>query len=954
MTHALTDTMTEPHTFDPTALISQELALPIAGVTAVMALLDEGGTIPFIARYRKERTGALDEVQIRDIEERRAYLVELDRRRQTILSSIEEQGKLDDALKARILACESKALLEDLYLPYKQKRRTRATIARERGLAPLALRILEQPATADVMEEAAKFIDEAKDLPKAEDALKGARDIIAEQVAESADGRAFVREGYLKEAVIVTEAVPEETTKPTKFEQYYDHRERLTTIPSHRFLAIRRGEREGVIKARLEIDPEPMIFHLLTLHAHNRRSPFGEQLDLAVRDSFKRLIAPSVETDVRVQQKAAADREAVEVFANNLRHILLGAPLGSKAVIGIDPGIRTGCKCVAISDTGKFLDHTTIYLQGKGRDQANAKLAQFIRKHKPFAVAVGNGTGGRETETFVKKLLKAEAITNVLCLPINESGASIYSASDIAREEFPDLDLTLRGAISIARRLQDPLAELVKLDPKSIGVGQYQHDVHQSMLQRKLSDVIESCVNHVGVELNTASASLLSYVSGIGPSIAKKIVSHRENSGVFESRAQLLKVSGVGPRTFEQAAGFLRIHGAANPLDTSAVHPERYKLVEEIAKDLSTPLTKLVGNPDIAKRVDLSKYQSGDVGEYTLKDIIDELCKPGRDPRETFEPPKFREDVLDIKDLKEGMILEGIVTNVTNFGAFVDLGVHQDGLVHISQLSDHFVEDPNDIVHPGNKLKVRVLSIDLDRRRIALSARLEAPTEQRSDSGPRGGGAPRGGGGGGYGGGAPRGGGGGGYGGGAPRGGGGGGYGGGAPRGGGGGGYSGGGDPRGGGGAPRGGGGGGGAPRGGYSGGGGAPRGGGGGGGQRGGQRSSGGQRGGGGGYGNQRGGDNRRGGYGNQRGGDNRRGGGYGDNRRSGAGYGDQRDERRGGAPRRDNSPPKPSDEARSDDARSSSSPTRNDSPTRNNGGSKESQESLTHNPFADLLNRG
>jgi uncharacterized protein len=718
------------------ARVSADLGLRAAGVTAVVKLLEEGSTVPFIARYRKEATGGLDEVAIRAIEERREYVVELEDRRRAILESIDSQGKLDDALRAKINACSSKAELEDLYLPYKQKRRTRAMMARERGLEPLANRILEQPATGDPRSEAKAFGSADKDVPDGEAALKGACDIVAETYAESASVRALVRNELSERGALVVEAVKSKTKERTKFEQYYDYREPVRDMPSHRFLAIRRGENEGVLRARIDVDSDKLIgagYRELGLVAS---SPFAELMREAIADGYKRLVAPSVENGVRVDMKLRSDRAAVDVFADNLRNLLLGAPLGGKAVIGIDPGLRTGCKCAAVDATGTFLETITIYpSRGEaGEAQAGRDLAAFIAKHDPIAIAVGNGTGGRETEALARKITAADA-PGVIVVSVNEAGASVYSASDVAREEFPELDLTIRGAISIARRLQDPLAELVKVEPKAIGVGQYQHDVHQPLLVRKLGEVVESCVNHVGVALNTASAQLLSHVAGLSSTVAKRVVSHRDDKGPFKSRKELLKVSGLGPRAFQQAAGFLRIRDAAHPLDASAVHPERYELVETMAKDLGVTVAELVGNSSFADQIDLSRYVGDGVGEPTLRDIVAELKKPGRDPRKSFEPPKFRDDVHSLEDLRLGMSLEGVVTNVTAFGAFVDVGVHQDGLVHVSQLADRFVKDPADVVKVGDRIRVRVLDVDLERRRISLSARSDAAPAQKSSQG---------------------------------------------------------------------------------------------------------------------------------------------------------------------------------------------------------------------------
>jgi uncharacterized protein len=738
--------MKEQKSFDVVSAVAGELALPERGVGAVVRLLSEGATVPFIARYRKEATGALDEVQIRDIEERRAYLTELEERRATVLKSIEEQGKLTDELKAKILGAKTKTALEDLYLPYKPKRRTRATIAREKGLEPLALRILEQPDEGDPAAEAGALVNPEEDLDDAQTVLKWAREIVAEAVAEEADVRAMVRDELANKGVLRTEAAAPEKEERTKFEDYYDHSEPLADVPSHRYLAIRRGETEGVLRARVEVDTEPLISRIERMMNLDTSSPFCEELRISIADAYKRKIEPSVETDVRVEAKIRSDREAVKVFAQNLENLLLAPPLGAKPVIGIDPGLRTGCKCAAVDATGKFLENITIFPSRGDRaaEEASDQLLKLVRKHQPVAVAVGNGTGGRETEAFARSTLKKASISDVMVVSVNEAGASVYSASDVARQEFPDLDVSVRGAISIARRLQDPLAELVKIDPKSIGVGQYQHDVHQPLLQTKLHQVIETCVNKVGVELNTASASLLSYVSGLGPTLAKRIVDHRDTNGPFEKRHALLNVSRLGPKTFEQAAGFLRVYESPQPLDRSAVHPERYALVEKMASDIGVELSQLVGNGKLVSTIDVSRYVTDEVGKPTLEDIIEELSRPGRDPRETFEPPRFREDVTELSHLEAGMQLEGVVTNVTAFGAFVDVGVHQDGLVHVSKLADRFVKDPHEVVKVGDRIKVRVLDVDLERKRISLSARSDEPggrgSRQAKNSGGRAGG----------------------------------------------------------------------------------------------------------------------------------------------------------------------------------------------------------------------
>ncbi|MCE5317461.1 MAG: RNA-binding transcriptional accessory protein [Parachlamydia sp.] len=717
----------------PTHQIASELALPLTAVEAVAGLLKEGNTVPFIARYRKEATGNLDEVQIRTIQERLLYLHEFGERRATILASIESQGKLTDALKEAILACATKTALEDLYLPYKPKRRTRAAIAREKGLEPLALRLLEQPLQGQPEKEAESFINAEKGVASIEEALAGAQDIAAEIVSERADIRTEMREAFASDGILVSKVLEGKDKVPTKFEQYYDYREKVSQIPSHRYLAIRRGENEGILDFHIEMELESILNRIRSLCKLKQASHFAKYLDAAIQDSCKRLLMPSLETDCRVELKLKSDRAAVDIFAENLRNLLLSSPLGGRSVIGIDPGLRTGCKCAAVDDTGKYLDTVTIF-PTQNSSKAERDLLAFIAKHRPYAIGIGNGTGGRETESLVRKLLVEHNLKDIIAVQVSEAGASVYSASDIAREEFPDLDLTIRGAISIARRLQDPLAELVKVDPKAIGVGQYQHDVFQPLLQEKLDEVVESCVNRVGVELNTASAPLLSRVAGIGPSLALKIVKHREQHGAFRSRKALLDVLGLGPRTFQQAAGFLRVRGGEHPLDASAVHPERYELVETIAKEMSVPLQDLIANQTLIQKIDIKRYIDATVGSLTLQDIISELQKPGRDPRAIFERPAFRDDVLEINDLKIGMKLEGIVTNVTAFGAFVDIGVHQDGLIHISELTDRFIRDPSEVVRAGDKIKVEVLTVDCERKRIALSAK-QNRTPPKANSG---------------------------------------------------------------------------------------------------------------------------------------------------------------------------------------------------------------------------
>ena len=679
-------------------------------ISAVEKLLAEGSTVPFIARYRKEAHGNLDEVAIGKIKDRLEYYTELESRKETILKSIDEQGKLTDELREKIAGCWQKSTLEDLYQPYKPKRRTRAQVAREKGFEPLA-----------------DAIWRGESVEASEEDLQFARDILAERIADMAEIRGLVRQAFATKGVVKSEVASPRPTEPTKFEQYYDFEEPLATIPSHRYLAIRRGQKEGVLWVKIALDSKPVIEDMLALVEKATGVKAGEQLELAAEDAYKRLLAPSCEIDVTVDKKMAADRAAVEVFAENLRHLLLASPLGEKAVLAIDPGIRTGCKVAMIDATGKYLGKTVIFPQQKPEESAKT-IALIVNKYRPEAVAVGNGTAGRETEAFVRQTLarlKAQhpEIPTPIVVSVSEAGASVYSASEIARKEFPDLDLTVRGAISIGRRLQDPLAELVKVDPKAIGVGQYQHDVHQPLLGAKLDEVVVSCVNGVGVELNTASAPLLERVSGGNASLAKAIVEWRNENGKFRSREDLKKVKGLGAKAFEQCAGFLRIRGAENPLDASAVHPERYAIVDRMAADVGMPLRELVGNSLAAKKIDVRRYITDEVGEPTLKDIVAELVKPGRDPRAVFEPPKFREDVTKIEDVKEGMKLEGVVTNVTAFGAFVDIGVHQDGLVHLSELSDNYVTDAASIVKAGDRLQVTVIGVDRARGRISLSAK---------------------------------------------------------------------------------------------------------------------------------------------------------------------------------------------------------------------------------------
>ncbi|UTG92946.1 Tex family protein [Geobacter sulfurreducens] len=709
--------------------LTEETGLAPFQVANTVELLRDGATVPFIARYRKERTGELDEVGIRGIEERLAYFTELEERKLTVLKSIEEQGKLTPELADRIRTSRQKTEVEDLYLPYKPKRRTKATIARERGLEPLADFMAAQELTTGTPEEAAlPFVDPAGEVPDAAAALEGAGHILAERLADDADARAFVRRLTADQGIFCSRVAADRKGAVTKFEMYYDHREPLKSVPSHRMLAMRRGEKEEVLVLTIEAPTEEILAGLRARIA-GRASIFRQLLEGAAEDAYKRLIAPSIEVELRLEAKQRADEAAITVFAQNLRNLLLAPPAGGKRVLGVDPGLRTGSKLAAVDGTGRFLEHVTIYPHAGGEGKVAAAKREFLRLvecHGIEMVAVGNGTAGREMEQFAKETL-AEGGKRIPVVMVSEAGASVYSASEIAREEFPDLDLTVRGAISIARRLQDPLAELVKIDPKSIGVGQYQHDVDQRALKKSLDAVVESCVNYVGVDLNTASWALLSYVSGVGPSLARAIVRHRDEHGPFPARRALMKVPRFGDKAFEQAAGFLRIRGGEHPLDATAVHPERYPVVEAMATDLGVSLSQLAADPALPARIDLKRYVTDAVGLPTLRDIMEELKKPGRDPREEFRTAAFRDDVTEIGDLKEGMVLQGVVTNVTAFGAFVDVGVHQDGLVHVSHLSVKFVKDPAEAVRVGQVVQVKVLSVDVQRKRISLSIREAAP-----------------------------------------------------------------------------------------------------------------------------------------------------------------------------------------------------------------------------------
>jgi len=691
--------------------IARELSLPPRSVDATLQLLQGGATVPFIARYRKEVTGGLDETQIRAIEERHTYVADLESRRAAIVGSLEERGLMTDALRRAITAADTKTTLEDIYLPYRPKRRTRATQARERGLEPLSVVLLSQPLDSQPLVFAKKFIGE--DVPDAEAALAGARDIIAERVAETAELRASARRLLETSGIASSSVVEKKRAQALKYESWFEHQEPARSIPSHRWLAMTRGEKEGFLRVSVEAEIAPLLTAAAGKFGMKTRSPWGPVLAVAILDGTKRLLMPSVESDVRAAIDERAEREAIDVFASNLRDLLLAAPYGGRAVIGVDPGLRTGAKCAALDASGNYLGHVVVY-PVKGEDPGAFRA--FVARHKPDAIAIGNGTGSREAEAFVR-----DSGIDVPVVSVSEAGASVYSASPLAVEELPDLDVTVRGAVSIGRRLQDPLAELVKIDPASIGVGQYQHDLDGGKLAGALDKVVESCVSHVGVLLDTASPALLARVPGVGPKLAGRIVEHRRTKGRFSARKTLLDVSGLGPRAFEQAAGFLRIGAPAHPLDASAVHPERYALVEKMAKDLGVPLRSLVQNAELVGRIDLTKYVSEDVGLPTLQDIARELLKPGRDPRATFEPVRFSASIRTLEDVVPEMRLEGVVTNVTHFGAFVDIGVHQDGLVHISQLSDRFVRDPREVVHVGDRVKVRVLEVDRAKKRIALT-----------------------------------------------------------------------------------------------------------------------------------------------------------------------------------------------------------------------------------------
>ncbi len=708
--------------------IAQELNIKAKNVVSVIQLLEGGATIPFMARYRKEVTGGLDEVTLTTIRDRRHQLKELKERRQSILDSLMERNLLTEELQKKIVCALTMTVLEDIYLPYRPKRRTRATIAKEKGLEPLAKLLFSQEDHWDPLTEARKYIDPAKQIAGAEEALAGARDIMAEWMNEDAVARASMRHLFETKAVFTANVIPGKEQEGIKYKDYFDWQESAKSIPSHRLLGVRRGEKESVLTLRV-LPKEAEAMDILAELFIQRKNRSSEQVQLAVRDCYKRLLSLAMETEIRLLTKKRADDEAVKIFASNLRQLLMAPPLGQQRVMAIDPGIRTGSKLVCLDEQGQLLADATVYLQHSAEETRKAErlIRDYCDRYKVKVIAIGHGTGSRETESFVRGLKIPESIKIILA---SETGASIYSASDVAREEFPDKDVTVRGAISIGRRLMDPLAELVKIEPKSIGVGQYQHDVDQSLLKNALDDVVISCVNQVGVEVNTASKQLMTYVSGIGPVLAKHIIDYRNDHGPFRSRQGLLSVSGLGPKAFEQAAGFLRIRDAENPLDASAVHPESYFIVEQMARDLKSSIPDLIRDEQQRSLIKPENYLTGSIGLPTLNDILKELSKPGRDPREPFQIFTYQEGINSLQDLKSGMKLPGVVTNITAFGAFVDIGVHQDGLIHISQMSDRFVKDPREVVSIHQKVMVTVLEIDKERQRVALSLRQHFPLKR--------------------------------------------------------------------------------------------------------------------------------------------------------------------------------------------------------------------------------
>jgi uncharacterized protein len=724
----------------PEQLIAEFKLQPFQ-VLNTLGLFNEGATVPFISRYRKEMTGSLNEVQIRDLQHRYDYYKELDERRATILESIKEQGKLTPQLEAKIQNTLLKTELEDLYLPYKPKRTTRATKAKDAGLEPLAGWLLDcEDASADPLAQAALFVDAEKGYGTPKKALQGAQDILAEVLGDDADVRKYLRQVAAFEGVLTSAVKKEFKEQKTKFEMYYDFKEAVKTLPSHRIMAMFRGEHEKVLRVSLSVPFEKVASYLESRLIKYPKSAAAELLKTTVQDSYERLLLPATETETRIELREKAETEAFSVFGENVQALLLSPPAGRKAVLGVDPGFRTGCKVVALDNTGKFLEYQTIFPHEphNKKSEASRTILDMIARHSIQLIAIGNGTASRESDDFIRDTVAGiPDPKRPVSVVVNESGASVYSASEVAAQEFPDQDVTVRGAISIARRLQDPLAELVKIDPKAIGVGQYQHDLNQIKLKTSLEEVVESCVNRVGVDLNLASEELLKYVSGLNRSLAGRIVAFRNENGAYESRDVLKKVSGMGEKTFVQSAGFLRIAGAANPLDNSAVHPERYDLVATMAAMLGTTVHQLVGNTALLRSIDKNKFVTDTVGLPTIQDIISELEKPGRDPRAVFLYAKFSKDVREVADVKEGMALEGTVTNVTNFGAFVDIGVHQDGLVHISEMADFFVSDPKKVVHVGQVVKVRVLKVDTVLKRISLSMKSGEPRRPSAATPPR-------------------------------------------------------------------------------------------------------------------------------------------------------------------------------------------------------------------------
>ncbi|MCE2721000.1 MAG: Tex family protein [Dolichospermum sp.] len=707
-------------------LLASELKLKPHQVQNALELLAEGATIPFIARYRKERTDEMDEMQLRDLQDRYNYLTELEERKKVIVNAIAQQDKLTPELNTKIASCLQKTELEDLYLPYRPKRRTRATIAREKGLEPLAIFIksvnVKNGISVSLEAEAAKYISETLGVKNADEALKGASDILAEEVAEKAELRAYIRDFFLENGVFISHIKDEHPEGTTKFEMYRNYQIKVKNIAPHNMLALCRGEDEKILSFEIAFDEDFVLGYLESQEIKTKVSNIRDFYQGMLKDGFNRLMKTSLISEVIKDKKTYADIESIKTFETNLRELLLSAPAGMKPTMAIDPGFRTGCKVAILDETGKFLEYQAVFPHqaAEQRQKAAQTIKKLLEKYQIQLIAIGNGTASRETEEFIAEILPNIAHKPVKVM-VNESGASIYSASEVAREEFPDLDITVRGAISIGRRLQDPLAELVKIDPKSIGVGQYQHDVDQKLLKKKLDETVESCVNYVGVDLNTASKELLTFVSGITPTIANNIITYRNENGAFTNRRQLLKVAKLGPKAFEQAAGFLKIRDSENPLDNTAVHPESYPLVKSIAADLGLSLNQVTQIAENLKKANLKKYVTDTIGEPTLRDILRELEKPGRDPRAEFKYATFKAGIKEIKDLTVGMELEGIITNVANFGAFVDIGVHQDGLVHISQLADKFVDDPKKIVKVGQVVKVQVLEINEKLKRISLS-----------------------------------------------------------------------------------------------------------------------------------------------------------------------------------------------------------------------------------------